>query len=233
VRRWVRGVLLVGSIGLALHLVLPQIPGLEKSLRLVAGTSHLLVGAAFLAELVSELCYAELLGRSVGVIFAGDSSPRSWRPGRWFMLRLTVTGYGAAHVFPGGGAAATAVSYDALRRKGYDPESVGLALAAVSVLVYGALGMLFSGSLLYMLVERDLGPVSMAASIFILALTVSGALGVYIAYRRPRWPRTWRREERALSNACSEARGCGEGQRRGLSGSSHGSGKCFRQPAGS
>jgi uncharacterized protein (TIRG00374 family) len=185
VRRWVRGVLLVGSIGLALHLVLPQIPGLEKSLRLVAGTSHPLVGAAFLAELVSELCYAELLRRSVGVVFAADSSLRSWRPGRWFMLRLTLTGYGAAHVLPGGGAAATAVAYGGLRRQGYDPESVGLALAAVSVLVYGALGMLFSGSLLYMLVERDLGPVSMAASIFILALTVSGTLGVYIAYRRP------------------------------------------------
>jgi hypothetical protein len=61
VRRWVRGVLLVGSIGLALHLVLPQISGIERSLRLVAGTSHLLVAAAFLAELASELCYAELL----------------------------------------------------------------------------------------------------------------------------------------------------------------------------
>jgi hypothetical protein len=36
----VRGTLLVGSIGLALHLVLPQIPGIERSLRLVAGTSH-------------------------------------------------------------------------------------------------------------------------------------------------------------------------------------------------
>ena len=51
VRKWVRGVLLVGSVGLALHLVFPQIPRLERSLRLVAGTSHPLVGAAFLAEL--------------------------------------------------------------------------------------------------------------------------------------------------------------------------------------
>jgi hypothetical protein len=84
-----RGMLLVGSIGLALHLVLPQIPGIERSLRLVAGTSHLQVGAAFLAELVSELCYAELLGRSVGVIFAADSSPGPQRPRRWFMLRLS------------------------------------------------------------------------------------------------------------------------------------------------
>ena len=175
--RWVRGVLLVGSIGLTLHLVLPQIPGIERSLRLVAGTSHLLVGAAFLAELVSELCYAELLGRSVGVI--------SRRPGRWFMFRLTITGYGTAHVLPGGGAAAAAVTYDALRRKGFDPERVGLALAAVSVFVYGALGMLFSGSLLYMLLAGVLGPADTAASVFFLALTASVTLGAYAAYRRP------------------------------------------------
>jgi hypothetical protein len=35
--------------------------------------------AAFLAELASELCYAELLGRSVGVIFAVDSSGFPYR----------------------------------------------------------------------------------------------------------------------------------------------------------
>jgi glycosyltransferase 2 family protein len=185
VRKLVRGVLFVGSVGLALHLVLPQIPGLERSLRLVAGTSHLLVGTAFLAELLSELCYAELLRRSVGVIFTAGSSPSSRRLGGWFMLRLTVTGYGAAHVLPGGGATAAAVTYSALRRKGYDPQSVGLALAAVSVLVYGALGMLFSGSLIYMLLDRDLGPASTAASIFVLALTLSVTTVAYAAYRRP------------------------------------------------
>src|SRR5918998_144269 len=179
-RRVVRGALLVGSIGLALHLVLPQIPGIERSLRLVAGTSHPLVAVAFLAELASELCYAELLRRSLGA-----ANPR--RPGRWFMLRLTVTGYGAAHVLPGGGAAAAAVTYSALRRKGYDPESVGLALAAVSVLVYGALGMLFSGSLIYMLLAGDLGPVSTAASIFVLALSLSITVVAYAAYQRPKF----------------------------------------------
>jgi len=178
VRGWVRGVLLVGSIGLALHLVLPQIPGIERSLRLVAGTSHLLVAAAFLAELASELCYAELLGRSVET-----TNHRSL--GRWFMFRLTVTGYGAAHVLPGGGAAAATVTYGALRRKGFDPEKVGLALAAVSILVYGALGVLFSGSLIYMLIERDLGSAGTVAAFSFLALTVGLALGAYAAYRRP------------------------------------------------
>jgi uncharacterized protein (TIRG00374 family) len=178
VRRLLRGALLVGSIGLALHLVLPQIPGIERSLRLVAGTSHLLVGAAFLAELASELCYAELLGRSIGMT-------NHRRPGRWFMLRLTVTGYGAAHVLPGGGAAAATVTYGALRRKGLDPEKVGLTLAAVSVLVYGTLGVLFSGSLLYMLLGRDLGPASMAAGALFLVLILVVVLGTYVAYRRP------------------------------------------------
>jgi glycosyltransferase 2 family protein len=101
------------------------------------------------------------------------------------MLRLTITGYGAAHVLPGGGASAAAVTYSALRRKDYDPESVGLALAAVSVLVYGALGILFSGSLIYMLLDGDLGPVSTAASIFFLALTLSVTVVAYAAYRRP------------------------------------------------
>ena len=101
------------------------------------------------------------------------------------MLRRTVTGYGAAHVLPGGGATAAAVTYSALRRKGYDPESVGLALTAASVLVYGALGVLFSGSLIYMLLDGDLGPVSTAASIFFLALTLSLTMVAYAAYRRP------------------------------------------------
>jgi glycosyltransferase 2 family protein len=190
VRRLVRGTLLVGSIGLALHLVLPQIPGIERSLRLIAGTSHLLVGSAFLAEFASELCYAELLGRSAGVISATGASPSSRRLGRWFMLRLTVTGYGAAHVLPGGGAAAATVTYSALRRKGFDPGRVGVALAAVSILVYSALGILFSGSLIYMLVGRDLGPVGTTASTFFLALTVGVTLGAYAAYRSPTLART-------------------------------------------
>ncbi len=184
-RRLLRGGLLVGSIGLALHLVLPQIPGIERSLRLVAETSHLLVGAAFLAELASEACYAELLGRSVGAVPRSRTSRRPRGPGRWFMLRLTVTGYGAAHVLPGGGATAAAVTYGALRRKGLDPERVGLALAAVTILVYAALGVLFAGSLIYMLLDGDLGPAGTAASFLFLALILGAASGAYAAYRRP------------------------------------------------
>jgi uncharacterized protein (TIRG00374 family) len=183
-----RGVLLVASIGLALHLVLPQIPGLERSLRLIVDTSHLLVGVAFLAEVLSELCYAELLGRSVGAVSGPRPSSRVRRRQgmeRWFMLRLTVTGYGVAHVFPGGGAVATTMTYRVLRRRGIDPEKAGLALAAVSVLVYGALGVLLAGSLAYMLVMGDLGAVPKTSSFLLLVLTLGGVLFAYATYQEP------------------------------------------------
>jgi uncharacterized protein (TIRG00374 family) len=186
--RALRGVLLVASIGLALHLVLPQIPGLERSLRLIVGTSHVLVAAAFVAEVLSELCYAELLGRSVGTVARPRLSSRVRRRRgmeRWFMLRLTLTGYGVAHVFPGGGAVAATLTYHVLRRRGLDPEKVGLALAAVSVLVYGALAVLLVGSLAYLLVMGDLRPVPTASIFMLLVLILGGALFAYATYRGP------------------------------------------------
>jgi glycosyltransferase 2 family protein len=185
-RRALRGVLLVASLGLALHLVFPQIPGLERSLRLIVGTSHLLVGAAFVAEVLSELCYAELLGRSVGTISRlGLSSRVRKRRGmeRWFMFRLTVTGYGLAHVLPGDGAVSATMTYRVLRRRGLDPEMAGLALAAVSTLVYGALGVLLAGSLAYMLLMGKLGTVPTPSSFLLLVLTLGGAIFAYAACR--------------------------------------------------
>jgi hypothetical protein len=101
------------------------------------------------------------------------------------MLRLTITGYGAAHVLPGGGAAAATVTYEALRHRGFDPVRVGTALAAVSVLVYGALGAIFSGSLLYMILTRKLSLVETVASVLFLVLVFAVALGAYTARRSP------------------------------------------------
>jgi uncharacterized protein (TIRG00374 family) len=62
---------------------------------------------------------------------------------------------------------------------------VGLALVVVSVLVYGALGVLFAGSLAYMLLIGDLGSVSATAGLLLFVLTLVGALVAYAAYRRP------------------------------------------------
>jgi len=188
-RTALRNLLYLGSIGLAVHLILPQIPGLEHSARLVAGASPLLVGVAFLAEVSSEVCYAELLGRAVAAASRRETTARSRSRrglGLWFMLRLTICGYGAAHVLPGGGAAAATVTYGALRARGVDRTAVGLAVAAVSILVYGALGVLFSGSLLYLLIRGDLTQVEVALTVVAAVLVVAASLAGYFAYRRPR-----------------------------------------------
>jgi glycosyltransferase 2 family protein len=184
-----RNVVYLASLGLAVHLILPQIPGLEHSARLVATASPLVVGAAFLAELLSEMSYAELLGRSVAAASRTDTTLRSrvYRGlGPLFMLRLTICGYGAAHVLPGGGAAAATVTYGALRARGVDRKAVSLAVAAVTALVYGALAVLFSGSLLYMFVRGDLTPAETLLTLAAAGLLVAAFVAVYAVRARPR-----------------------------------------------
>ena len=107
-RTLLRSVLYLASIGLALHLILPQLPGIERSLVLVADSSRSLILAALLAILASQLCYAELLGRSAGAAVGASAYTRRRRRGlgRWFMLRLTIAEHGAARVLPGGGSSA-------------------------------------------------------------------------------------------------------------------------------
>ncbi|HET7270764.1 MAG TPA: YbhN family protein [Rubrobacter sp.] len=188
-RTVLRNVLYLASVGLAVHLILPQIPGLERSAELVAKAAPLLVFAAFVAEVTSEVCYAELLGRSVAAASRMGTTIRSRSRsglGPWFTLRLTVCGYGAAHILPGGGAAAATVTYGALRARGVDRKAVGLAVAAVSGLVYGALVVLFSGSLLYMFILGDLTPAQKALTLVAAVLVVAGTFAGYVAYRKPR-----------------------------------------------
>lgn len=186
-RRLLRGALYVASIGLALHLVLPQIPGLERSAELLVRASVLVVGAAVLAEFLSEACYAELLGRSVGLAAGWGTSVRRRRRrgiGPWFALRLTVTGYGVAHVLPGGGATAATVTYAALRARGVEAGKIGRAVAAVTALVYGALGLLFAGSLAYLILDNDLDPFAVFLTFAGLVLVLGAFAGSYAAYRR-------------------------------------------------
>jgi len=102
------------------------------------------------------------------------------------MLRLTICGYGAAHVLPGGGAAAATVTYGALRARGVDRTAVGLAVAAVTGLVYGALAVLFSGSLLYMFVRGDLTRAEILLTLAAAGLLVAASLAVYAVHANPR-----------------------------------------------
>ena len=87
-RTLLRSVLYLASIGLALHLILPQIPGIERSLVLIANASRPLILVAHLARKKGQECYAELLERSAGAaVGAGTYARRRQRGlGRRFIF---------------------------------------------------------------------------------------------------------------------------------------------------
>lgn len=187
--RVVRNLLYLISLGLAVHLVLPHLPGIERSATLVLESSPLLILTALLAYLLSQASYAELLGRAAGAAAGSGTSRRArrWRGlGMWFTLRVALCEHGAAHVLPGGGSASAAVTYGALRSRRLEPRRAALTVALVSALIYGTLGILCTASLLYLLWHRDLTGIpalAAAAAATIPPLTFGGA---YLAYRRPK-----------------------------------------------
>ncbi len=186
-KRLLRGTLYLASIGLALHLILPQLPGIEYSLILVSESSRSLLLAALLAILASQMCYAELLGRSAGAA-VGSVRYRKRRLvglGRWFMLRLTLAEHGAARILPGGGSSAAAVTYTGLRSRGLRPTRIGIAVATISILVYGTLAAIFLASLLYLTLDRSLGQTATTASLLAFIITLCLLLLGYLAYLRP------------------------------------------------
>lgn len=182
-------VLYLASAGLALYLVLPQLPGIRRSLGLVAGSSGPLLVAAFAAILGSFLCYGELLGRSAGAAAGyGASLKRRRRSGlgRFFTLRLTVVIHGAYRVLPGGGGASAAVTYGALRSRGLQPAKVGLAVATMGALIYVALGVWLLLSLLYLVLDRELNRLATAGALLLFALTLAAFVAAFVAQRRSR-----------------------------------------------
>jgi hypothetical protein len=187
-RAWLQAVLYLASAGLALHLILPQLPGIRRSLALVAGSSGPLLVAAFGAILASFLCYGELLGRSAGAAAGFGASIKRRRRrglGRFFTLRLTVVVHGAYRVLPGGGGATAAVTYAALRGRGLSPAKVGLAVAAAGALTYAVLGAWLLTSLLYLILDRELNRLATLGALVLFALTIAAFLAALVAQRRP------------------------------------------------
>ena len=185
-------VVYLASAGLALHLVLPQLPGIRRSLGLVADSSRPLLVAAFGAILSSFLCYGELLGRSSGAAAGfGASIKRRRRSGlgRFFTLRLTVVVHGAYRVLPGGGGATAAVTYAALRTRGLSPAKVALAVAAAGTLMYAVLGGWLLLSLLYLVLDNELNRLATTGALLLFALSIAVVVAALVAQRRPRMVR--------------------------------------------
>jgi uncharacterized protein (TIRG00374 family) len=158
-----RNVLYVTSLGVALYLLVPQLPGLEHSANVLAGTSEPLLVAALVAEVLSLACYSEVLGRTVVAASRKRSSLEARRRsglGPWFVFRLAVTGHEAGRLLPAGAVLQVGITLDELRRRGLKAEDVSVALAVSYLLVYGALGALCAASFVYLTLHGDAAPVT-------------------------------------------------------------------------
>jgi glycosyltransferase 2 family protein len=186
-----RNVLYIVSLGFALYLLLPLLPGLEHSVDVMARASKPLLVAALAAELCSLLCYSELLARSV--VAAARMRPSLERRrrsglGPWFAFRLAVCGLGAGRVFPGGGALLAAIALVALRRRGFGMAEVSLALVSFSLLVYGALGTLCAAAFFYLVAHHDVATITAMAGLVLFVVLTVAVLAAYVAYRRSPHP---------------------------------------------
>jgi hypothetical protein len=168
-----RNVLYVVFLGVALYLLVPQLPSLEHSAAVLTRTSEPLLVAAFAAEITSLVCYAEVLGRSVVATSRMRSSLEGRRRsglGPWFMFRLAVTGHEAGRLLPGGAVLQVSITLDELRRRGLKPEDVSVALAVSYLLVYGALGVLCAASFVYLTLHGEVAPLAPVVMITLVVL---------------------------------------------------------------
>jgi uncharacterized protein (TIRG00374 family) len=173
-----RNVLYVAALGVALYLLLPQLPGLKHSTNALAGTSEALLLAALVAEVLSLACYSEVLGRSVVAASRKRPSLEARRRsglGPWFMFRLAITGHEAGRLLPAGAVLQVGIILDELRRRNLKPEDASVALAVSYLLVYGTLGFLCAVSLLYLMLQRDVAPM-VAVAVFALFIFLAGVV---------------------------------------------------------
>jgi uncharacterized protein (TIRG00374 family) len=171
-------VLYVTSLGVALYLLVPQLPGLKHSANVLAGTSGPLLVAALAAEVTSLMCYSEVLGRSVMAASWMRPSLQVRRRsglGPWFVFRLAITGHEAGRLLPGGAVLQVGITLDELRRRGLKAEDVSVAVAVSYLLVYGALGVLCAASFIYLTLHRDVAP-RVAVAVLALFIFLAGVV---------------------------------------------------------
>jgi len=172
-------VLYVAFLGVVLYLLLPQLPGLKRSATVLGGASELLLVAALAAEIISLMCFSEVLGRSV--VAASKTRPslkerRRTGLGPWFVFRLAIIGLEAGRLLPGGAVLQVGITLKEFRRRGLKAGDVGTAMAAGFLLIYGALGVLCATAFVYLLGHRDVASMVAAAvlafSIFLAAVVL-------------------------------------------------------------
>lgn len=162
--RWLRtvGALLVAAAAIE-YGVVPQVVAGLSNVSLLEDVSPVLLFLALSVEAASLVAYTGLTQRLLGAD----------RLSGWTQLRIDLTGYGASHVLPGGGATAAALRYGLMVERGV-AEPAAASLQAVQAVLAG-LGLVAAWALGSALALPRTGSVS--TGVLLACVAVGAAAG--------------------------------------------------------
>ena len=177
-RTWVRkiGVTVVALL-LIEYLAVPPIVEASAHLTLIEDATPLLLVLAFALETCSLAVYT-VLTRAV--------LPRRMRPPFADQFRIDLTGLGASHVLPGGGASAAALRFRLMTLRGIPADEVASAEAVQAALAAIGLVAIFAGGVVLAGPGVVAHPVFAAAGATAAAALAGAWLVVRAISRRPR-----------------------------------------------
>ena len=145
----------LGSLFLAVHLVLPQLAGLRSTAEALARAAWWLPLVVIVLEAVSYIAYGEL---SLALL-RGQGEHAS----RGLVQRATVVGASLGRTLPGGSTTALAVLIRTLRRAGVDATSATIALGSSGAISSVTLALLVPVAALVAMAGGQAGGVTLGA----------------------------------------------------------------------
>ena len=175
-RRALRIAFALGALFLAVHLLLPQVAGLEATAEALSHATWWLPALALALEAGSFWSYGEL-----ELVVLRDSG--AWAS-RGLIQRTTIVGSSLGKTLPGGNTAATAVVIGALHRQGLPAAPTTSALAASGIVSWAVLALLLPVGAILALVAGRTGALALGAAGAAAAILALAAL-LPLALRRP------------------------------------------------
>ena len=175
-RRVLRLAFEIVALALGVHLVIPQIAGLEATGSQLARATLWLPLVVLTLEAASLWAYGELI--LAGLRGTGEHAPRG------LVQRTVWVGTSLGRTLPAGNAAAFAVTVGALRRGGVDPVRAAMGMATSGALSSAVLAGLLPIGVVLTLTTGHLGGVALSAAFAALAILVAAGL-TPLAARRP------------------------------------------------
>jgi uncharacterized membrane protein YbhN (UPF0104 family) len=157
-RRALRIAFTLGSLFLAIHLLLPVAGGLEATAEALARASWWLAGVLLVLEAGSFWAYGELL--LVVLRGAGERAPRN------LIQRSNVVGASLGKTMPGGSATAMAMIVATLRPHGLSGARVTTGLAAAGAVSWATLALLLPVGAVLAVIGGETGEIALGAVIF-------------------------------------------------------------------